>query len=300
MSKRTQAIIALVVANTIWGAASPIFKITLENVPLFTLAFLRFFGASLIILPLVYRDLKIEKKDWFKLLLLSLFGISIHITFYFLGLEKTQSISAPMIASSGPIFLYIFSIFLLHEKSHPKVILGILVSLIGVLLIIGQPLIEEEFAHHFFGNLLIIVSTLAAVAHTIISKEIITRYNPIKITFWAFLIGSATFFPMFVWDLFSKNPFSTINASGISGILYGMLLSSAVAYTLFEFGVKYLKAQDVGVFTYINPIAALLVAVPLLQETVTPIFIIASILVFFGIFIAEGRLHFHPQHRIRH
>lgn len=35
--------VALVIANIIWGGASPIFKYALQNIPPFTLAFIRFF-----------------------------------------------------------------------------------------------------------------------------------------------------------------------------------------------------------------------------------------------------------------
>ena len=36
-------ILALIITNVIWGAASPIFKLALTNIPPFTLAFIRFF-----------------------------------------------------------------------------------------------------------------------------------------------------------------------------------------------------------------------------------------------------------------
>ncbi|PIX68551.1 hypothetical protein COZ40_02690, partial [Candidatus Roizmanbacteria bacterium CG_4_10_14_3_um_filter_39_13] len=46
-------IVALIIANIIWGAACPIFKFALVNIPPFTIAFIRFFFAGIIFLPLV-------------------------------------------------------------------------------------------------------------------------------------------------------------------------------------------------------------------------------------------------------
>jgi drug/metabolite transporter (DMT)-like permease len=103
-------VLALVIANIIWGGASPIFKFALQNIPPFTLAFIRFFFAGLIFLPLALKNFqKVNLRSWLEIFLVSFFGIFINITFFFLGLKKTESINVPIIASSGPVFLYIFS-----------------------------------------------------------------------------------------------------------------------------------------------------------------------------------------------
>jgi drug/metabolite transporter (DMT)-like permease len=54
--------IALATAAIIWGANTPIMKVTMLYVPIFSLAFLRFFIASLILLPFVYNDLTFKKE----------------------------------------------------------------------------------------------------------------------------------------------------------------------------------------------------------------------------------------------
>jgi drug/metabolite transporter (DMT)-like permease len=100
-----KAIIAVIIANIVWGFTPPIFKWALEDVSLFTLAFFRFFLAALIFLPFVVKkNLRIERKYWPKVFLMAFAGVFLHITFFFLGLELTTSINAPVIASVGPVF----------------------------------------------------------------------------------------------------------------------------------------------------------------------------------------------------
>ena len=48
-------ILAILIANIIWGAAPPVFKYALEGIPPFILAFIRFFSASLIFLPFIFK-----------------------------------------------------------------------------------------------------------------------------------------------------------------------------------------------------------------------------------------------------
>lgn len=293
-----KAIIALIVANIIWGAAAPIFKLALQNIPPFTLAFLRFFGATMLLFPFAASNLWIKREDWSKLILLSIFGITVNITFFFLGLKFAPSINAPIISSAGPVFIYLFSIFILHEKNHPKVLLGTLISLLGVFIIVGQPLLSQGLDGQILGNIFFILATLGAVGHAIICKEISAKYSASAITFWSFLIGSLTFLPFFLYEMVNLHPFNALDYRGLLGLGFGIFLSSALAYSLFDWGIKQIDTQEVGLFFYIDPIIAAMIAIPLLGESVTPVFLVASILVFAGIFIAEGRIHYHPLHKL--
>lgn len=300
LSKKQVAVLALIIANIIWGAASPIFKWSLTNIPLFTLAYLRFFGASILLLPLIFKkDLRIEKKDWVHLIGLSLAGITANITFFFFGLKNAPAINAPIIASTGPIFLILSSIVFLHEKPKVKTIIGTLISLVGVVVIIGRPLLENGFSlSSVAGNLAFVVATLGAVIDVILLKEIAHKYKPIVITWWSFMIGSFSFFPLFVNDALNQNWLATLDIRGITGLVFGIILSSALAYGLFTWAVGEIAASEVGLFTYIDPVIATVIAIPLLGEVVTPLFIIGAFFVFAGIFVAEGRIHYHPFHKL--
>jgi len=298
-STHQKAILALILTNIIWGAASPIFKLALFNFPPFSLAFLRFAGGMLLLFPFVYKNLAIKKKDWLNLFLLSFFGITINITFFFLGLQRAPSINAPIIASSGPIFLYLASVLFLKEKLHKKVFLGTLVGFTGVFIIVIQPIIEKGVIGNLIGNLFFILATIGAVGHAIFSKKVIGNYKPITITFWSFWIGMMTFIPFFSFELVNYHPFATIDYRGWLGLIFGIVFSSTLAYLLFEWGIKRIQAQEVGLFTYVDPLVAIAIATPLLGEQLTQVFIIGSLLVFAGILIAEGRLHYHPLHKLR-
>lgn len=298
-TRRNQAILALIVANLIWGTASPIFKLALQNITPFTLAFLRFFGASLLLLPFAYHNLHIKRIDIRNLILLSVSGITINITFFFFGLKLAPSINAPIIGSTGPIFGYVAAIIFLREKAKLKTLIGIVISLTGVLAIILQPILTEGIDGQLLGNLFFILAMLGAVGHSIFSKRIMEEYSPMTITFWSFIIGSLTFLPMFIMETIQTNPLAALDIRGYMGLMFGIFLSSALAYFLFEWGLKQISSQEVGIFTYIDPLAATIVAIPLLGEWITPVFISGSILVFSGIYISEGRLHWHPFHKLK-
>lgn len=293
MSTRKKAIIALIIANIIWGAASPIFKWSLQNIGPFTLAFLRFSLGAFLLFPFTYKELNIAKKDVLSVFGIGFFGVFLNIVFFFFGLRLTESINAPIIASSGPILLILFSVFLLKEKLKQKVLTGTLVGLAGVLIIIFEPLLQNGIDGNVLGNFFLLLATLGAVGHAVISKKVLLKYNPLPVTFWSFLIGSLLFLPFFLNEVSSPSYLSGLNPQGIIGVVFGALFSSAIAYYLYEWGVKNINVSETCVFTYIDPVVAVVIAIPLLGERLTPIFIIGSLFVFAGILIAQGKLSYH-------
>lgn len=295
-------ILALIIANIIWGMASPIFKFALTNIPPFTLAFIRFFFAGLIFLPLALnRWQKLTVKQWLEILLIGFFGITINISFFFLGLQKTESINVPVIASSGPIFIYLLSIMFLREKPKLKVLAGMLIALAGVLFIILSPLIldgKKFILGAIEGNLFILLATFGSVLQTVFGRDILRKVNALQVSAITFLFGSLTFVP-FIPKEFSGWDISFLNMAGWTGIIFGVFFSSALAYSLFYYGISKLHAQDVGIFTYIDPLAAIVVAAPLLHEYPNLFYIFGGVLIFGGIYFAEGRVHWHPFHKLR-
>ncbi len=295
-------ILALIITNVIWGAASPIFKYALQNIPPFTLAFIRFFFAGLLFLPLaVFRWQKLSRSDFFNILLIGFFGVTINITFFFLGLPKTDSINAPIIASSGPIFIYLFSVLFLKEKPKLKVFLGMLAALAGVLVIILSPIFVDNkklIIGEIEGNLFFLLATFGAVLQTVISRPVMKKINPYQVSFISFIFGGLTFSPLMLKEL-ERWSFSQLAVNGWVGIIFGVLFSSALAYFLFYYGLSKIQAQEAGLFTYIDPVVAILIAIPLLKEYPNLYFFAGAFLVFGGIFLAEGRIHWHPINKLK-
>jgi len=293
------SILFLIIANIIWGASFPIYKWALNDLPPFTLVFLRFYLAALILLPFVYKDLKVERKDWKDLLLISFVGVTLTISFLILGINLTSSINAPIILSAGPIFLIIGSFFYLKERLKQKVIAGTFVSLIGVLTIVLMPLFQKGIDGGILGNIFLVLAAIGSVIHALLLKKILVKYKPLTIAFWQFLLGSIPLIPLYFIELNQTNWINNLNFNVIFGILFGAVLATAIAHSIYAYGIKYIKASEVGIFSYVDPLSTILVAVPLLGEIITLPYLIGAALVFFGIFVAEGRIHYHPLHKLR-
>src|SRR3990167_7897815 len=87
--------LALLIAHLIWGANFVVVKITLQEFPPMSLAFLRFSFASLFLAPFFLAEtkkVKINKKDLPKLITIGILIVALNITFFFEGIKRTTAI----------------------------------------------------------------------------------------------------------------------------------------------------------------------------------------------------------------
>jgi drug/metabolite transporter (DMT)-like permease len=295
LSPAQKAIAALIIANIVWGGASPIFKIALDNIPLFTLAFWRFFLGAFILLAIFGKRVTcghtLIKEDGRILLFAAMCGISINIIFYFLGLQRTLAINAPVIASSGPIFTMLIAISFLHEKFSKRKLIGILLGSIGILIIILEPLLVTGIDMSILGNMFLLIATFGAIGQTIFGRKILPKYDTLVITFYSFLIGSITFLPFAFFEYYyTPSLYATLNWQGYLGLFYGAVFSSALAYSLFDFGLSKIGATEASIFSYIIPVVGTIISYFILHEPITTPFLIGSIFIFGAIFAGETQL----------
>jgi len=293
-----KAFVALIIANIIWGAAAAIFKLSLQNIPPFTLAFWRFFLGALMILIVMGKKISLplaSRRDGILLFLYGFLGITLNIIFFFQGLKLTFSINSPVIASGAPILTLFFALLFLHETFRLKKFLGMILGTLGIIVIVIEPLLLRGVDGSILGNIYLVIATVAAVGQTIVGKKILHTYDPWAFTFWAFLVGAASFLPLAYYEYVRiPNLYALLDWRGYLGIGYGAIFSSAIAYGLFAWGLSKISATDTAMFAYVDPLVGTLMGSLLLHEPITIPFLGGAILIFGGIFLAEGRIHYHP------
>ena len=296
-------IVAIIGANLIWGAAVPIFKYSLGNIPPFILLFIRFFLAALLFLPFAVKNWqRLALKEYGEIIFASLIGFSVGISFLFMGLQRAPSINFPVIVSAGPIVLYCIAIFVMKEQPRLKTLMGSFVALCGVMFIVLYPFIfgnsPDSNPSHVQGNIFFIVAVIAQAICVVTTKTVLKKVNVFQTTFIMFAVAAVTYLPLAYRELATWS-FAQLNGAGLFGIIYGTIFSSALAYFLYHWAIHRIDTQEIGVFAYLDPVTTVIVAFFLLGEVPTIFYLFGALLVFTGIFIAENRIHWHPLHKIR-
>ena len=238
--------------------------------------------------------------DWRLLFFYTCTGITINIIFFFLGIQRTLALNAPVIASAQPLLVFLIAPIFLKEIVTRKKIIGMILGTIGVAAIVLEPLYYAGIDGDIIGNMFIVIATFGAVISTLVGRTLFQRHNPLTLIFWAFIIGALTFLPLAVFE-YGKNPliYAQFDTRAFIGIIFGAVFSSALAYSLFCWGLSKIPASEASMFIYIDPIAGTILSYFMLHEPITIPFVIGALFIFGGIFIAEGRIHYHPFHRLR-
>lgn len=294
--KRIKAYLLLTTVSLLWGIASPVIKYTLNFIPPYSFLFWRFLLTSLIFLPIFLFFLKknpIKAKDWPWLIFLGFLSTPLNLILLFVGYEKTTSMDGVLISATAPVFIAIGGALFLKEKVTKIERIGLVIAVIGSLITISQPIFEGNlFKGSLIGNFLVFISVLAWVVYTLFAKKKAFKYHPVIPTAIGFFVGLITIIPFFVLEnrsLTYNFSLLTFNLNALLGILYMVLFSSVVAYTLYLYGVDLIEASEAALFAYLQPIFAAPFALWWLGEKITLTFFLGALLISLGVVISEAR-----------
>lgn len=284
-------------AAIIWGATAPIMKLTLVEIPPFSLAFIRMTLASVIMIFFVYKSLQINKVDRIHFFWAALTGVTLNLSFFFFGLKLTQAINASFLVASVPIFTILAAHFYLREKITFRLSAGAAVAFAGVAVIIGKPQFANGSAQTL-GNILLLFAAISWVSHEIIAKKLLKIYKPSVVAFYTMAIGAATLLPLSLFELFT-NPawIQGVSIKGMLGLLYGIFFASLIAYWAWQKGLSKLEAGKASFFFYLNPVSGVILSMLLLGEKVSPALLFGGAAIAAGVFLAESHRRSHPLHR---
>ena len=300
---RSHAILAVLGAQVIWGIGGPLVKIALADIPPFGLMFLRFLFSTIILFVfyefwLRHHEPPINRSDKKKIFLAGFFGAFLNIALYFLGQKYTTVIDAWIITSLGTPFVLIFSYLFRKERLSKIIYGGVFLAFFGVIIIMGRGLLELGQGG-FFGNLAMLGGTLSGVISYLITKDLVTRYHPLLLTYYYFLISLFFAFPLFLWSYFQDPGWlGNVSTLDLGIIIYLTLGSSIAAYTLNNLGLKFLSASLASTIGYTGAIIAISLSIVFLGEQPTPYFLVGTTLIIIGLFLAETRHPSHPIHKL--
>lgn len=300
--------IALLFAHMVWGGNFVIAKVTLDEIPAMSLAFLRFAFACLLIAPFL---LNIDKKyhtvklDHFpKLILATTFLMGLSILFFYQGIQRTSAIDASVLSMLVPVYSLLGGWWFLKEKIYWVNLLGVFFGLLGAIAIIGVPLVFVEGAgfEKILGNFLLIGSGISFVVGAILAKQLMKYYHALTITSVGFLVASIIFFIPATIEYYNNPSWvNNISVLGVLGFLYISILATVTAMFLLNWGIEKVGVNQANLFHYIEPVIAATLAVPILGERISFSFIIGTCLVILGVYWGTlGKAEHHHSHHKAH
>jgi drug/metabolite transporter (DMT)-like permease len=273
-----------------WAFAFPFIKIGLEELNPINLTILRLFtvcGIFLVFLVIFPKKFSpIQKKDIVPLFLLGFFGLVV----YHLGLNYGEvyisASAASLIIATIPVFTVIFAALLLKEKVTKKIVIGVPLSLSGVVIISLTGTSGNPFeVSYLSAAMAVLVAAFVGAGYTIAGKKLLQRFSALSLTVYAFLFGCLGLLPFLSSSLVVEA--ASLSWTGWGAVLFLALLPTVVGYVLWYVALEVKSASEISVFLYFIPVLSTIISYFLFQEPITWLFIVGGVLVISGLIIVN-------------
>ena len=292
MNKRYLALIAAFLATSIYGINHTVAK---EVMPIYIgssgFIMLRLLGATLIFwtISLFTPNEKIEKRDFFKILLASILGMCINMLAFFRGLELSTPINSGIIITLSPVLVLILSYFFLKEKVTLKKIIGILIGFSGaVFLILNSSKTGINAPNIPLGNSFFLLNASAYAGYLIVIKPLTSKYNIFTLMKWLFLIGLVLSTPI-TFNQFVEVNWTELPWFAIWRMAYVVIGTTFLTYLFNIYALKTLSPTTVGSFIYLQPIITIGFALITGNDVLDTTKLFSCLLVFIGIYLVSIR-----------
>ena len=285
------AYIKLSIAIAIWGGSFIAIKIAVRDVSPVTVVWLRFLIGTVILGYMTWKqkDLALSSwKDRIELVLLGFLGVTLHQMLQSSGLMTSEASTTAWLVSTTPVFIALLGWAFLKEKLTWKTISGILLATIGVMLVVTKGNINTIFSGNFGapGDILIILSAPNWALFSVLSQPILERLSSMKVTFYVFLFGWLLTSIQFVTGSYWAE-IPRLTTTGWISIVFLGVFCSAVAYMFYNDGLKAMPTSHVGVFLYLEPLVATIVAAIVLSESIVLASLAGGAFILFGVWIVN-------------
>ena len=291
---KTKAHLALLATNIFFALNFTAVKYLLNG------GFLKPFGLNLIRVGVtafllwvlyLFAPLKTQilKKDYGRFVLCAIAGIAINQLAFIKGLSLTYSIHASLLLLVTPIIITFIAAWVLKEKLTPNKIIGLCLGIGGASILILAKEKAGNPGNVLVGDLLIVLNAVSYAFYFVLVKPLMLKYNPIAVLRYVFTIGFFIILP-FCWTEFVEIKWISYGVHEYFALAFVVILGTFCAYLFNIYGIKILGASIAGNYIYSQPFFAAAMAIGFLGEDLAAYKILAGVLIFAGVYLANKQI----------
>ncbi|MCM1109888.1 MAG: DMT family transporter [Clostridium sp.] len=290
-----QANAAMFLANIAWGVMSPVSKDLLlgGEISALGLSALRIAGGALLFLlfstllpsSVAPRE-RIDRGDWWKLLLCSVLMVSANQGLFILGIGYTNPVDSSVMSSLTPLLTMVLSALILGFPMTGPKITGVVLGLIGVVVLVTTGTAGSHASNPLLGNTLCFAAQVCAAVYYVVFRDLIRKYSAMTMMKWMFLLSAVTYVPLCLPWL-TDIDFAALRLAACVELGYIILFGTFLSYLAIPFAQRWLKPTMVSIYNYFQPVFAAIVAVALGVGSFGLVKIAATLLIFTGVYFVN-------------
>lgn len=284
--------LAIVLLVLIWGSNFSVVKATLSQFSPLAFNATRFVLASAVLAGFLWargERPSFERRDTMRLVWLGILGNVLYQALFIFGIDATRAGNAALMLSTVPLIVTVLSVALKHEAIHRAGWAGVFLSIAGIALVLWGSSRGLHFdADTLRGDLIMLLAALAWSVYTVLSSPYVKKYGTLRVTAFTMWVGTAGLVAISTPSLLAQD-WGAVTAGAWGGLVFSGVLSIALAYILWYYGVRHLGSSRTAVYSNTVPIVALLVAWLTLGEVPTWTQVGGAAMILAGIGLARTR-----------
>lgn len=259
----------LVMTAMFWGGTFIATRIASQTFGPFTGAGYRYLIAVVFLLPLALKQnrqmFKVQPRHLPVLLLLGFSGIFAYNYFFFKGLKTIPASRGALLAALNPTIVMILSSIVYKERITLRKLIGILISLTGVVIVISRGNVMALLSGIEMGDLFMLGCPLTWAIYTLAARPALKYTTPLQATAWASLSGMLM---LLMFAGFETYPVE-VPVKVWGALIYLGVIGTVVAFVWYYDGIRKIGPTRASIFNNLVPVFAVLFSVVILKEKVS-------------------------------
>jgi drug/metabolite transporter (DMT)-like permease len=282
------AYIALAAICFFWGTVYLGIRVALEYFPPMLLMGGRFFYAGLatLLAGAVLRAKMPSPREFCVTAFNGIITLGLGIGTLAFAEQWIPSGLAAILTTTTPFWMIgVAALFPGHERPNLATLFGVLIGLAGTLLLVVPGALHEGFGGAVFSSFLILQLGCGGFAlGSILERHHRTTTHPI---INAAVQELATGLVFLIPGLLMHHDPVKWSFRGIAAVAYLVVFGGIIGYSSFIYAMKHLPVALVSIYTYVNPVVAILVGALLYGEKFSWLDIAAMIVVMLGVAVVK-------------
>ncbi|MCE1165292.1 MAG: DMT family transporter [Bacteroidetes bacterium] len=268
-------------------------KFTVAEISPSSLAFLRF-GTATVLLNIIFllrkQSYKIDRSDIPMFLWLGALVIPINQIFFLNGVKLSFASHSGVTYACTPLFAYLISIGMDHEKFNLRRLIPILMTIVGIFFVFYDSIMKTRISDSnvILGDVLLVFAVMSWAAYISMNRNVVRKYGAVKASTIAFTIGSVMYIPIFLYDM-PNIDLGRLTTPGILGFIHLTFLVSFAGYFVTTYAIRYVSITELTTSTNVSPIVTIVFSWILLKEEITYFFVIGAAVTILGVFLSQFR-----------
>ena len=255
-----------------------------------SLALLRYaVGLGCLLLPaLLTRQVHFERRDLLPIALLGIvqFGVVVGLLNY--ALQFIPSARAALLFATFPLLTLLVAAALGYERVTWRKGIGVLCTLIGVGLALGEKVFQTgDAATGWNGELAVLGSAFSGALCSVLYRPFLRKYPALPLSMFAMLASVIALAAVAAGEGFFSAPLRFTMVGWLAVLFVGV--SSGIGYFLWLWALSRTTPTKVTVFLALSPITASVLDVWLLSESISLAFALGLLCVAVGLWLAHAK-----------